>query len=32
VRLKQLLIDKFDLRHTTFELECHPCAPGDAIH
>ena len=31
-RLKQLLIDKFDLRHTTLELECHPCAPDMETH
>ncbi len=31
-RLKQLLIDEFDLHHTTLELECHPCAPDNGVH
>lgn len=28
-RLKQLLVDKFGVLHSTIELECHPCAPDD---
>lgn len=32
VRLKKLLVERFGIEHSTLELECHPCDPGEAAH
>ena len=30
--LKRMLAERFAIRHTTLELECHACDPADATH